>query len=566
MHISQTQKRAWQFQFLGIALSIAVLNGLRLLIGGGRLTALYWIALLFCLFLLPSSWLQNALSVLKGWWALDRKQTYRLSFISFAATLTFSLAAYGFLFTNEFFSHDSLTRIYYNTSNTFNFYVQVGRVLLPLYEMLKGPASAPWLIGFLFILWLSLTAALTARLFQIQSTTGIILTSGLLCTNAALSLTGATYIYCMDEYGLALLTAVAAAWCICRCRYGEILGVFLIAVSLNLYQSYFTVTAIFCFLSVIQTLMKNEKTATTIRYGFRCLALLAAGFGLYFLFWTVCCSVIGAEKLRMEDTFFSEGILTFLRHILDSAYYYFSGLLDGEGVLGMLYPAVNLLLWFALLFWLAGWFRSKPFSTGNKLLLVAAACLLPFALNAGYILFPSYHDLMAYNAGLGGIVLLLCAEQPFPRAPSKRFRIVAALLVLALVWQNIVFANQAYMKKELHKAPTISTATRIIDRVEEMDGYVPGETPVAFVGVLGQNPYIAKTREGFQSFSKKTGMGGVYSPTYNFSAYILTYLNYSMNIDEWTDFASMEQVQAMPAFPLAGSVQYVGNTIVVKLS
>lgn len=432
--------------------------------------------------------------------------------------------------------------------------------------MLKGSASAPWLIGILFTLWLSLAAVLTVRLFQMQTMAGIILTGGLLCTNAALSLTGATYVYCMDEYALALLAAVAAAWCLCRCPHGEILGVLLTAVSLSLYQAYFTVAAAFCFLTVIQALLKNEKTGTVVRYGFRCLALLASGFCLYFLLWTAACSAMGLEKLRMEDTLFSGGAAAFLARVLDSAYSYFSGLLDGRSILGMLYPATNLLLWFAVFFWLVGWLRSKELSKGNKFLLFIAVCLLPFVFNSGLILFSTYHGLMAFNTGLGGIMLLLCAKQLFPNSPCRRFRAMAVLLSLILLWQNVVFSNQAYMKKELLKAPTLSVVTRIIDRVEETEGYIPGETPVAFVGALTQSPYLAKKQEEFQAFSEIIGMGGAYSPTYNFANYVITYLNYPMNIDGWTDFAAMEEVQAMPAFPLAGSVRYVGNTIVVKLS
>ena len=55
-----------------------------------------------------------------------------------------------------------------------------------------------------------------------------------------------------------------------------------------------------------------------------------------------------------------------------------------------------------------------------------------------------------------------------------------------------------------------------------------------------------------------------YAPTYNIVRYIGTYLNYPMafaSVD-----SSLEEVQAMPAFPAQGSIKFVGEKVVVKLS
>ena len=72
------------------------------------------------------------------------------------ATAVFSFAAHGFLFANEFFSHDSISYFTYATGS-FSFYTSIGRFVIPVYELLKGDVAAPWLIGLLFIFWVSLT-------------------------------------------------------------------------------------------------------------------------------------------------------------------------------------------------------------------------------------------------------------------------------------------------------------------------------------------------------------------------------------------------------------------------
>ena len=128
----------------------------------------------------------------------------------FLSTAAFTFAAHGFLFSNEFFSHDAIS--YYSYAEWgMPFYASVGRFLIPLCEFCKGGVASPWLIGLLFTLWASLASCVVIRLLSVRTPAGQILVCGLLCTNLALTLTGATYIYCMDEYALALFLSTLAA-------------------------------------------------------------------------------------------------------------------------------------------------------------------------------------------------------------------------------------------------------------------------------------------------------------------------------------------------------------------
>ena len=62
------------------------------------------------------------------------------------------------------------------------------------------------------------------------------------------------------------------------------------------------------------------------------------------------------------------------------------------------------------------------------------------------------------------------------------------VLVGAIIFNNVVFANQVYLKKVLEYDATASLATRVVDRIEQTDGYVPGETTVAFVERFDSSP------------------------------------------------------------------------------
>lgn len=491
----------------------------------------------------------------------------RTALIALLSTAVCSFAVHGFLFTNELFSHDSISYFTYATGS-FSFYTGIGRFVIPFYEMLKGDVAAPWLIGLLYILWMSLTALLTTQLLKIRSTCGIILTSALLCSNTALTLTGATYIYCMDEYAFALFTAVAAAWLFTRGRWWIIPGIAVLVLSLAVYQAYFTVAACFCFLVILQHLAHGELCRKVFLSGVQYLVLLAASFAAYFGTWTMVCNMTGVAKRRVEESLLANsGLNQILALVKDANTQYVKNLFDGSGVLGWLMPVAHGVLLVLLAWRLVELLLTKDLAWGNKGLLTVLICLIPTAFNSASILLAgSATQLMTFAWELPYILLVLCLEPKEQGNWKPVLRITAVVLLCCVLWQHTVYANQVYMKKELDKTATISLATRIIDRVEQVEGYIPGETPVAFVGRLDRNEYLNHGRDEFAELDHTVGLWSDYSATYNLGRYLTDYLNYPLVWDTVTDFSQHEEVLGMPLFPAANGIQMIDGTIVVKLS
>ena len=494
-------------------------------------------------------------------------ETKRTALIALISTVVCSFAVHGFLFTNEFFSHDSISYFTYATGS-FSFYTGIGRFVIPVYEMLKGDVAAPWLIGLLYILWMSFSSLLTVQLLKIRSTLGIVLTSALLCSNTALTLTGATYIYCMDEYAFALFAAVAAVYFIHRGTWRTVPGVLLLMVSLAVYQAYFTVAACLCFLVILQKLAANEPFGKTLRSGIWYLFVLAVGFSAYYGLWSLICQISGVAKRRVEESLLGgSGLEAIINLVYEANVTYVRGLFDSSGVLGWLMPAVHCLLLAALGWRLMKLLMNKQLRIGNKVLLLVLTCLIPTAFNSASILLAGSATQLMTFAGELIYVLLIVSYEPSEEHPvSVPLRSVAAVLLCCVLWQHIVYANQVYMKKELDQTATISLATRMIDRVELLEGYIPGETPVAFVGRLDRNTYLNCGRDEFMELDKTVGLWSDYSATYNLGRYLTDYMNYPLHWDTETDFSQMEEVKAMPVFPAADSIRMIEGTVVVKLS
>lgn len=557
-------KRAYLFQLLLLILLTIIGVGLIWHWKGWPLIPVYWAAFsLLAVFFLKKYFYSLAWPVLRDWWKLGRDETRRLLSIAAASTAVFSFTAHGFLFTNELYSHDSSTVTVYDSPLH---YIPQGRFMIPFLEKFKGLAPSPWLTGLLFVLILTAVSMLLIRIFNIQNSIAIFLICGLLCTNEALTLTGATYVYCMDEYAFALLAAAAAAWFFCRCPDGAPLGIICLIVCLAIYQSYFTVTLALCFITLIHDLTANEKPLAVIFRGLRYLALALVSFIAYFFLWWAACRLTGTRIARTDQTLLGGGLSNLFEYFTAANDKFFSRLLSQTTLFGIFFYIAGLAALLLVLFWLISWLAQKDLSIGNKALLVIMVFLLPTALNSVWIFLAGQPiELSTYGWQLIYLFPILCAKwAPFPRL-SRQCGILAVILLAVVLWNNVLFANHAYMKKDLEKNATIFLISRVIDRVEQTEGYIPNETPVAYVGKLSRNPFASKARPGFSELSGHAGLWYDTSATY-FTYYISRYLNYPMVWDTSTDFASMEEVQAMPLFPAAGCTRMINGTLVIRLS
>ena len=481
---------------------------------------------------------------------------------AFCSVVLCAIAAHGFLFANEFFSHDSVSYFNY-TEWGFRFYTGIGRFLIPVYEALKGPVAAPWLIGVLFALWMGLTGVVVTDLLGVQSPSGIVLACGLLCTNVSISLTGATYVYCMDEYAFALLCAAVAAFLFLRGGRLSLLGVLPLVASLSVYQPYVTVTAVLCLLALLRDASDGRRFRSVLARGVAALTLLAVSYLIYYGLWTVLRMVAQIPQTRDVVSFRDMGPLA---RLASANAAFFNFLFRPGVVLGPLRPVAHGLLLVLLLWRLLRTLANPRVPLPNRLLLLTLSALLPAALySVAFVMPGEAHDLTAYARELFYLLPLSLLDAP-PRRNASAERVVVCVLLSLLLWHHVVYANQAYMKKDLEKTSTLILAARIIDRIESVPGYVPGETRVAFAGRFDDNEPLDAPLDAFDGFRTQTGLWHAHAATYNMGRYLTEYLRYPLNWDRESGVTRSELAQAMPAFPDTRSVRMIDGVVVVKLS
>ncbi|MCD8329217.1 MAG: hypothetical protein LUC27_00785, partial [Lachnospiraceae bacterium] len=215
-----------------------------------------------------------------------------------------------------------------------------------------------------------------------------------------------------------------------------------------------------------------------------------------------------------------------------------------------------------------------PMSLGAKLLTIILTALLPLGMNVAHVLSNNTsHDLMHYAFWMAYLFALLLAERAVGSQKSPGIRTgvwaMTAFLVLVILWGNVRLANTAYTEKYREQEANLSLFTRIVFRMEELDGYVTGETPVVFAGK--PNSVLQRSSE-FSALSQLTGLRSAYVPGQASRNYYQTYFEYVLlnpavmaEDSVWTELRGSEEVAAMPCYPEEGALAFIDGVLVVKL-
>ena len=497
--------------------------------------------------------------------------------LCFAAVFGFGLAAHAYGFLHASFSHDMLNALVADGVETY-WKMQLGRPGIVLYRrVFRGVIAAPWQLGLLSLLWLSLSVFLTAKLFRIRGKLFPVLVAGILTVNITTVAMTATYLYEMDADLFAVLLGVGAVFLWDRYGWpGALLGTLLTACCMGTYQSMVSVPVTLAMLLCMTGLLRGEKFMSVLRKGLRAIAMLGLGALLYWLGIRLMCGLKGIN-LAMDgynsvDQAVSASLPGRIGHVYQTWSWAF-----WNPERAHIEPAVRVIscvlalvgLW-SLVMWLL-----KGRSGGReKLLCCLLLILLPLGMNTAQLSFSrDVHDLMKFSFWFFYVLCLLPAFlAPAEKKPGFT-GIAGAVLVLALLCANIQTANIVYTKKTLEQEAAQSLMTRVLYRLEEQEDYAPGETPLVLVGVSDQ---LNERVPGFEAYYDITGCEAS-SPivkaraAYNYNAYAAYYrylLGNPAVMADWSTWNALQEdprVLEMPAYPAEDCMQLLDGIMVVKM-
>ncbi len=534
---------------------------------------------------------------------------------SFASLSFFYVVCNGYRFFHQAFAGDALLMIHQNDAA---WQIALGRFFQPVLIMCRGGLETPFLISVLAILWLSLSVYFFCEVFSLDTPLHFLCIGALFGSNISLIVANASFLPWVDFYALALLFSILSVW---LWSHFEIkyffVGIVLLALSMGIYQAYVCVALgmlILIFLKKFSQAPMPSVAAAAVLYGIP----LAASFLLYFVTWKIFQRIFhiwtsdSYNGLSSVGNYSGQSIpslfLATYRHVWDYLWnpdVYVTMSFRGVSLSLVVLWGIrlcNLLILLLLILRLLTLLKKLP--KANRIFSVLLFLLFPFGIN--FVCFLSKdmeHSLMIFAFCLiyAAVPILTppsSSEQkydtlwqmtrrpdPIPRGASeaadrilressssgetdsvspdrkKTSSIAFIIAIVAVVWTNIIFANQLYLKRELQEEAAHSLMTRILYEIEHTPGYEPGITPVAFSGSFETTPYT----DNPNVFSDLHPWGvGHTSMTYIGTDY--AYLEYVLNAHLNLTRIDAADVANLPVYPSAGSVSFIGDTLVVKIS
>lgn len=500
-------------------------------------------------------------------------------------TLIFMALLHGYRYVSLGFSHDSLA---FAWQPDLEWQISLGRYMQPFYWwIIRGRIAAPFIVGVLSYGYMVGSVYGVASLLDLKAKTSLFLLTGLMCGSLAFIALDATYSHTADVYMLALMLNIAAAWLCLRGKRrvpSVLAAVVLLVISTGLYQAYLQVFTALTMVWALLRLLKTDDRAipeAVARCAQSFLALMLA-MALFFVGYYVVMAVTGVEAVSKANSIGGMKVLSGAA-LVDMVKTTWKMPLRQLGRLqGRIAPLARMLTAVVLMTGAAATIftaRRSRVSAWQALGMAVLVLLLPFGMNwiclfCGGVV----HDLMMYAYIVPLLAALAANERAWNLALAdegkqigKKTRAAACVLplaVLTLLFDRGIYANQIYLKKDLEYDATLSVMTRVVDRIEQVEGYIPGETPVEFLGDILRSQ-LAMTRPAFAHLGSLTGTEENYAITYadTFWMYLEDVMGYP--IKRFRETKNEEQWRVtgeMPCFPNKDSVQMVDGVVFVKLT
>ena len=490
-------------------------------------------------------------------------QQYRIPFF---ASFFFGLLAYGFAFTNKLVNHDEVSSLFTKGAT-----VTSGRWGLGALDSIFPNYSMPWIYGLITVFLIALSVCLMVHMFHIRNRVLQVLLAG--CIVVFPSLIGLFgYMFTSSSFALAFLLAVASAALLqSRKKWCSLPALGCLVLSLSIYQSYISVAASLLVLVLLQQLLTEESPVTVLRRGIGFVGFLILGLALYYLGTQVILMLTGnqlndyaSEKLAFSISTVFQGMMLAYRNFLLFFTQGFQGLIPtsfSRCLHGILIGAIG----FSLLMHLIS-AKKDPF---RVILVIALVVILPLAINCMYMITTpdSIHTLVLYGfvaVYLLAIILadrLLCKSAGWSGFVLNILTIVMAVIICV----NTYVANQAYLHLHLRYENSAAFYTSLIADIKMMPEFTE-DTKLAVIGTYQQPEYYSRH---FEQIHAITGIYGFVPDSYSNKFFLEYYSGFPM------EFASSEEIaaitataefEAMAVYPYYGSLQKIGDVLVVKLS
>ncbi len=490
----------------------------------------------------------------------------------FIITFIWGIVTHGFMFFNNYLTHDSLFESI-ATQDIINWKISLGRIFYgPYIYLIRGIVTVPWLIGILSLIFISISAILILKMFKIKEDNHLmnILVPGILTANVTVISLCGTYIHDMDVDMFALLMSVLSVYLWRNNKKGFIFGVIPLLISLGLYQSYISVSiTLIIFLSILD-LLKNEKYQKVFINGLKAIGMILLS-GIIYLCLLKLIPIIFNVNLTTGnynsiDTILNMSFIEILKVTIISYLITIKNIIIPVSLFNNIFVfIIHLLIYISSGFVILRKLLDKHLKLKSKIMIILLILILPLEMNISRILAKGMsHDLMHYSLWLSYVFALILLNE----SKYNKIKTISTILIALVLFGNIRLSNTLYMMKSISVVKTSNYMNRVLQSIESYDCYILGQTKVVIIGIPNIDVELDNNTKNIRNV---TGAMNDYALNSNDTSRVKKYfkivLNANVNVIEnpFDNISDIEDINNMPVYPNKDSMQYFGDTLVIKL-
>ncbi|MCR5420815.1 MAG: glucosyltransferase domain-containing protein [Lachnospiraceae bacterium] len=508
---------------------------------------------------------------------MDNKDYKAFDFNTFIytilTTLLLGVLTHGYAYFNMLYSHDSM--LVYQDDDSWM--LSLGRFLMPVYEKVRGRYYPPSVVGVFALLFIAVSAYLIFKIFDVKNRVIMIMIIAVMSTNATVVLLTASFIHDLDAYMLALLFSVAGVYLWITYKYGYMVAIVFFVVSEGLYPAYIQISVgIFIVLTIRELILKWSLKKVIYDFISRMFGI-AVSVGIYYISARVAAQKLGISFSQSSNSVGAVSRMNYIsdlpKLIIELYRKFFANILNPHSANAAIKRMVFIGLLLIAVIFIVRYIVINKLPGINVFLVLILCLILPIGLNCIYIASGGFfHDLMRYPDYLIYVFSLIVIEKCLkPEIEVKKVDIwkrISLLLAVIIMIDNFIYAGNIYLHKDMAYQSTFFTMTRVIDRLEQTDGYYPG-APVAFVGDI-EKTMLNYVRD---DYFKMGGNGANFYTVVNYYKLyeryfqkLLGYPIYILPASEAYKIQSRPEVKNMSSFPLKDCIRNIDGVFVVRIS
>lgn len=502
---------------------------------------------------------------------LAEKLTFLTIFVSM-------LIAHLVFFVHNWANEDSLFNIIVEESMIGSGRFMPGNIL--------SKYASPMVLFVIAVIALSLISIILINMFNLKKKSHIVITACLLTTFPVLAIS-IGYNFMIERYMMGLLLSVLAVFLSDKWKYGFVLGGLCLGLSLGYYQSYITVTITLVIIKIILKLFEEKDMKKIFMYIGKFLGMGILGIGLYFMVVKVIYGMLGIELLDYKGINNIGTIPSIDKwpDLLDKTYSHVKEYLLGTrffnpGIIPLVFQVILALMNIVLIILTIT--KNKNIKKANLIMIVLFVIIFPFGMN---ILDFMMDDVSVSTLNIMQFVFMFILPFiliSFVETKIKDFKglkiieTVCVVCAMGIIWSNFKMTNLYYTKMQTFNEATVLLTNRIYSRIEQVPD-VTSETKVFFgnrTGIYNNENNLNIYSDVFlmdqglwNQYIGYTNMIGYNDYKYHMLMKNLIGLKFqAIPYEEGENIKTTREYESMPQWPQEGSIDFIGDVLVVKLS